>query len=78
MESLEEIKARAEAAVPGAKIEIIPNPGPANQPSLLLDATSALNVARFLHDDATLRLDFCSNATGVDWLDRNVKTTRKV
>ncbi|MGZ5005928.1 MAG: NADH-quinone oxidoreductase subunit C [Chthoniobacterales bacterium] len=78
MESLEEIKARAEAAVPGAKIEIIPNPGPANQPSLLLDATSALNVARFLHDDATLRLDFCSNATGVDWLDRKVKTTRKV
>ena len=78
MESLDEIKARAEATVPGAKIEIVPNPGPANQPSLLLDAISALNVARFLHDDATLRLDFCSNATGVDWLDRKVKTTRKV
>jgi len=78
MESLDEIKARAEATVPGAKIEIVPNPGPANQPSLLLDAVTALNVARFLHDDATLRLDFCSNATGVDWLDRKVKTTRKV
>ncbi len=41
MESLEEIKARAEHAVPGAKLEIIPNPGPANQPSLLLDHTHA-------------------------------------
>ena len=37
MESLEEIKARVEQAVPGARLEIIPNPGPANQPSLLLD-----------------------------------------
>ena len=26
METIEQIKARAEAAVPGAKIEIIPNP----------------------------------------------------
>ncbi len=78
MESLEEIKARAEAVVPDAKIEIVLNPGPANQPSLLLEALSALRVARFLHDDPALRLDFCSNATGVDWLDRKVKTTRKV
>lgn len=78
MESLEEIKARAEAAVPGAKIEIVPNPGPANQPSLLLGAEHALRVARFLHDDPELRLDFCSNATGVDWLERKVKKTVKV
>lgn len=78
MEPLEEIKARAEAAVPGAKVEIIPNPGPANQPSLLLDSEYALRVARFLHDDPSLHLDFCSNATGVDWLDRTVKKTVKV
>ncbi len=78
MESLEEIKARADAAVPGAKIEIVPNPGPANQPSLLLGAEHALRAARFLHDDPALRLDFCSNATGIDWLDRKIKTTRKV
>src|SRR5207302_453323 len=78
MESLEQIKARAHAAVPDAKIEIIPNPGPANQPSFLVDAMSALRVARFLHDDPQLCLDFCSNVTGVDWLDRKVKTTRKV
>ena len=78
MESLEEIKARAEAAVPGAKIEIVPNPGPANQPSLLLNAEHALRIARLLRDDPALRLDFCSNATGVDWLDRTIKKTVKV
>jgi len=78
MESLEEIKARIEAGVPGASVAIIANPSPANQPSLLLDHEGATAVARFLHDDPTLRLDFCSNATGVDWLDRTVKKTVKV
>src|SRR5438552_15549752 len=78
MESLDEIKARVDAAVAGAKIDIVPNPGPANQPSLLSDNEHAPSVARFLHDDPALRLDFCSNATGVDWLDRTVKKTVKV
>jgi NADH-quinone oxidoreductase subunit C len=76
MVSLEEIKSRAELAVPGAKIEIIPNTSPANQPSLLLDHEHAVAVARFLRDDPALCLDYCSNATGVDWLDRTV--TKKV
>ena len=78
VESLEQIKGRAEVAVPGARIEIVPNPGPANQPSLLIDSEHASAVAKFLRDDPTLRLDFCSNATGVDWLDRTVKKTVKV
>jgi NADH-quinone oxidoreductase subunit C len=78
METLDQIKARAEAAVPGAKIEIIANPGPANQPSLLIDNDHAAAVARLLRDDPVLRLDFCSNATGIDWLDRTVKKTTKV
>ena len=78
MESLDEIKARAETVVLGAKIDIIPNPGPAQQLSLLLDTKHAAAVARFLRDDPALRLDFCSNATGVDWLDRAVKKTVKV
>lgn len=77
MESLEQIKARAEAAVPGAKLDIVPNLGPANQPSLLIDGEHALAVARFLRDDPVLRLDFCSNVTGVDWLDRVVKKKAK-
>jgi len=76
MESLDEIKARAEAAVPGAKIEIVSNPGPANQPSFLLDHAHAKAVALFLRDDPALKLDHCSNVTGVDWLDR--KVTKKV
>jgi NADH-quinone oxidoreductase subunit C len=78
MEPLEQIKARVEAALPGAKIEIVTNPGPANQPSLLIDNQHAPAVAKFLRDDPALRLDFCSNATGVDWLDRKVSKKVKV
>jgi NADH-quinone oxidoreductase subunit C len=78
MESLEEIKARAEAAVPGATLEVIANGSPANQPSLLIDRDHAKAVVQFLRDDPGLRLDFCSNVTGVDWLDRTVKKTVKV
>jgi NADH-quinone oxidoreductase subunit C len=75
---LSDINARIEAAVPGAKINLVPNPGPANQSSLLIDNEHAFAVAKFLRDDAALRLDFCSNVTGVDWLDRTVKKTVKV
>src|SRR5882724_5954973 len=78
MESLPEIKARAEAALPGARIDIVVNPGPGQQSSLLLDNEHAAAVAKFLRDDPALRLDFCSNVTGVDWLDRTVKKTVKV
>jgi len=78
MESLDEIKARAEAAVPNVKIDIVPNGSPSQQLSLLIDNEHALAVARFLRDDPALRLDFCSNVTGVDWLDRSVKKTVKV
>jgi NADH-quinone oxidoreductase subunit C len=78
MESLEEIKARLEAAVPGAKTEIVPNGAVAAQPSLLLDHEHAVAVARFLRDDPALKLDHCSNVTGVDWLDRKVVKKVKV
>src|ERR1044071_1683956 len=78
MESLEQIKARVAAGVAGANIDVVPNPAPANQPSLLIDNEHAREVAKFLRDDPALRLDFCSNVTGVDWLDRTVKKTVKV
>jgi NADH-quinone oxidoreductase subunit C len=78
LETLDEIKDRAEKAVPGAKIEIIPNPGPAKQPSLLLDNDHAAAVVGFLRDDPTLHLDYCSNATGVDWPERTIKKSIKV
>jgi len=78
VETLEQIKARAEAAVAGARLEIIPNAAPAKQPSLLVDVPHALGVARFLRDDAQLRLDYASNVTGVDWLDAVLKEKAKV
>ena len=78
MESLDEIKARIEAAIPGASIEIVQNASPSKQHSLKIDNEHARDVAKSLRDDAALRLDFCSNVTGVDWLDRAVKKTVKV
>jgi len=78
METLEQIRTRIEAAVSGAKIEIVPNPSPSGQASLSLDREHARAIATFLRDDSALGLDFCSNVTGVDWLDRTVKTTTKV
>ncbi|HMF46661.1 MAG TPA: NADH-quinone oxidoreductase subunit C [Candidatus Udaeobacter sp.] len=78
MESLGEIKSRIEAAVFGAKIEIMQNGSPSQQHSLLIDNEHAVAVARFLRVDPALYLDFCSNVTGVDWLDRVVKKTTKV
>ena len=76
MESLEQVKSRIESAVAGAKIDIVPNASPSQQSSLLIDNEHAREVAKFLRDDSALRFDFCSNATGVDWLDRVV--TKKV
>jgi len=78
MESLEQIKSRVESAVSGAKIDIMPNCSPSQQVSLLIDNEHAVEIARFLRDDPELRLDFCSNVTGVDWLDRTIKKTVKV
>jgi NADH-quinone oxidoreductase subunit C len=78
METLEQIKNRAELAARGAKIDIVVNPGPSQQSSLLIDNEHAVAVATFLRDHPTLSLDFCSNVTGVDWLDRVVKKTTKV
>src|SRR5262249_49226431 len=78
MESLEQIKARIQAAVPGSNIEIVQNASPSQQHSLRIDDEHARNVAKFLRDDPALRLDFCSNVTGVDWLERTVQKTVKV
>ena len=78
MMNLEQIKKRAEEAVPGASLTVVPNPGPAGQDSLVLDHPHAVEVATFLRDDPELQFDFCTNVTGVDWLDRVVKTKVKV
>lgn len=82
MKSVEEIKAAIETAVPGVAITVIPNPAPSAQHSMLIDPQHAVSVAEFLRDDEELALDFLSNATGVDWLDKEitekVKVTRQV
>jgi NADH-quinone oxidoreductase subunit C len=76
MMTVEGIKMAIEAALPGAGVEIVPNPSPSGQHSLRLDPKHAVAVARFLRDDEELALDFLSNATGVDWPDKEV--TEKV
>ena len=67
MKTVEEIQSAIEAAIPGAGVEIVLNPGPSGQTSLRLKPESALAVAKFLRDDEELKLDFLSNVTGVDW-----------
>ena len=78
----EQVKAAIEAAVPGCRVEILLNGSPSAQHSLILDNKHALQIAQFLRDDPAFRLDFCSNVTGVDWLDsqltEKVKTKKLV
>lgn len=68
--TVEEIKAEIEAAVPGSSVSVIANGSPSAQQSLLLDNDHAREAALFLRDHAALRLDFCSNVTGVDWPEK--------
>lgn len=77
MESIEEIKARIESAIGGVQLEVISNASPSAQVSIAVDRSHAMAVAEFLRDDPALRFDFCSNVTGVDWLDRTTKETVK-
>lgn len=70
--------AALEAAVPDCRVEVLPNGSPSGQQSLILDHEHAVEAARFLRDDATLRLDYCSNVTGVDWLDKETSEKVKV
>jgi NADH-quinone oxidoreductase subunit C len=73
---LEKIKSGIEAAVAGCRVQIVLNGSPCAQHSLLIDGEKAVEAARFLRDDPELRFDYCSNATGVDWLD--TETSEKV
>ena len=65
--NLESLKPEIEANVPGCRLEIISNPSPSAQHSLLINAEHALAIATFLHDAPHLRFDYCSNVTGIDW-----------
>ena len=61
MKTMEEIKAAIEAAVPGAAVQIVPNPSPSGQHALRLAPSHAFQVAKFLRDE--MYFDFLSNAT---------------
>jgi len=78
MKTAEEIIAAIKAALPQAGVELVTNPSPSAQHSLLLAPSTALAVAVFLRDDAELALDYCSNATGVDWPDKEISEKVKV
>jgi NADH-quinone oxidoreductase subunit C len=78
VEPLDQIQARIEAAVPGTKVFIEPNPAVPAQGSLVVAREHALAVARFLRDAPELKFDYCSNVTGVDWLEATLKIKTRV
>lgn len=78
METLEQIRDRLAARFPGAGISLVTNPAPASQHSLLLDAAHARDIARFLRDDAALKLDYCSNVTGIDWPEKEIVESTRI
>jgi NADH-quinone oxidoreductase subunit C len=78
MESIEAIQARIQAAVPGARVELLSNGSPSAEHSLVVDREHGRAVAEFLRDDPELQLDYCSNATGVDWPERVLTEKIKV
>jgi NADH-quinone oxidoreductase subunit C len=78
VETLEQIKLRIESALLLTKIDILANECAAGERSfVVVDATCAFDVARFLRDDAQLKLDYCSNVTGIDWPETKIKTKVK-
>ncbi len=78
METVEQIRDRLLARFPGAEISVVTNPGVAAQHSLVLGHAQARAIAEFLRDDTTLKLDQCSNVTGIDWPEKKIVETTKV
>ena len=72
MPTIEQLIDAVRAAVPGAVLEIIPSTPAAAQPALLVDCEHAVAVARYLKDDPTCQMDFCSCVTGVDYLAKGI------
>ncbi|MFA6959687.1 MAG: NADH-quinone oxidoreductase subunit C [Opitutaceae bacterium] len=77
MDTIEQIRDRLLARFPAGKVILVTNPGAAAEHSLLLAPANARDIARFLRDDPELRLDYCSNATGIDWPDKEITDTVK-
>lgn len=77
METLEQLRDRLGLLFPEATLTIAPNPSPSAQHSLLLSAPHAHAIAQFLRDDSHLKLDYCSNVTGIDWPEKEIVETIK-
>ncbi len=73
----DQLRARLLEKFPDAHVELLPNDAPNAEASLILGAR-AFDVAQFLRDDPELRLDYLSNAAGVDYLDATLKEKVKV
>lgn len=78
MLALDQLISRVAAAVPGAQLTLVSNESPSGETSLLVDSAHALAVADFLRSDPELRLDFCSNVTGIDWPEAELTHKQKV
>jgi NADH-quinone oxidoreductase subunit C len=63
--TLDEISSQLQSRLPGCQVELVANGSPSAQNSLLIDRRYGLEAARLLRDE--LQLDYCSNATAVDW-----------
>lgn len=72
------LKAEIEKNVPGAVLEVVNNPSPCAQHSLLVDAAHAVAVSEFLRTMPEMQLDYCSNVTGIDWPAREMSEKVKV
>jgi NADH-quinone oxidoreductase subunit C len=77
--TLDAIRDRLQAEIPGCQVDLVVNGSPSAQNSLLIDRQHGLEAARVLRG---LDLDFCSNVTAVDWPERvqteKVKTKQVV
>src|SRR5450631_481164 len=77
--TLNDVRVRLQAAIPGCQVDLVVNGSPSAQNSLLIDRQHGLEAARLLRG---LELDYCSNVTAVDWPERvqtnKVKTKQVV
>lgn len=73
MESAEQLRDRLLQAFPDAKVEVLLNPAPIAQHSLIIDPSHAVAIATWLRDEPDLAFDYASNVTGVDWPDKEIK-----
>lgn len=72
MESFEQISEKLKSKFSADAVTVIENGSSCGQRSFLLSNAHALELARFLCDDAEFRMDFCSNVSGVDWPEKEV------